>query len=80
MFIVLYAETYWNYNPYTTEGKEFYVTFMKNGGAETGAQALNFFLYASTRSQAATITVYDAKTETKITEFNCTKTKKPRRT
>ena len=70
----MYAETYWNYNPYTTEGKEFYVTFMKNGGAETGAQALNFFLYASTRSQAATITVYDAKTETKITEFNCTKT------
>ena len=72
--LVSYAESYENYDPYTTEGTEFYVTFMKNGGAQTAADVLQFFLYASTRYGEAKVTIYSAKSGEKISEFKCTNT------
>ena len=72
-FIVSYAETYWNYEPYTTEGTEFYVTFMMNGGDNDGDGKLEFYLYASTRNTSVkdvTITVTNPSTGWNTT-FTC---------
>ncbi|MBQ8722392.1 MAG: hypothetical protein IJY67_09680, partial [Paludibacteraceae bacterium] len=69
---ILRAESYWNYEPYSTEGREFYVTFMMNAGGHGNDNVLQFYLYASTRSDKANIVVENPTTGYKK-EFNCTK-------
>ena len=71
--LTLFGEEYENYKPYTTEGKEFWVTFMMNTGGQGNDNVLKFYLYASTRSnKTVTITVTNPNTGFKNT-FSCTK-------
>ena len=71
----IFSEEYWNYKPYTTEGTEFYVTFMQNAGDNDADGKLKFYLYASTRNTSdVTVTVINPLTGWETT-FTCNSNK-----